>query len=148
MHDFDPNRDKNATPRGWCDPKDGITAIIGKVPAEAEYEVFKGRVGEGRAVEFKAFMDMYRKLPNPDVVLMTPDTHQVPTEGSVLYALSGALAQRATDNNMDRVMTFAKRLPPEFTTLLIRDAFERDKSLASNQSFVQWVIETGADLLQ
>jgi hypothetical protein len=148
MHDFDPNRDKNATPRGWCDPKDGVTAIIGNVPPEAEYEVFKGRVGEGRAIEFKSFMDMYRKLPNPDVVLMTPDTHEVPTEGSVLYALSGALAVRATDNNMDRVMAFAKRLPPEFTTLLVRDAFERDKSLASNQSFVQWVVETGADLLQ
>ena len=48
--------------------------MLGKVPAEAEYECFKGAVGEGAAAEFVGFMRIYRKLPNPDAILMNPDT--------------------------------------------------------------------------
>ena len=47
LHDFDPQRDVNPTPRSWVE---GVSAILGKVPAEAEYECFKGAIGEGAAV--------------------------------------------------------------------------------------------------
>lgn len=147
LHDFDSTRDKNATPRGWCHPTNGINAIIGTVSPQAELECFQGRIGEGHGVEFKAFMDMYRKLPNPDAVLLNPDTHAVPTEGSVLYALSGALARRATDNNMKRVMTFANRMPPEFTVLLVKDALKLTPSVASTPEFTAWASTAGADIL-
>lgn len=147
LHDFDPTRDKNATPRGWCDAKDGINAIIGAVPPQAELECFQGRIGEGRAIEFKAFMDMYRKLPNPDAVMLNPDTHVVPTEGSVLYALSGALAVRVTDNNFSRALTYAVRMPPEFTVLFIKDALVRTPSIASTAAFTAWASTDGADIL-
>jgi hypothetical protein len=147
LHSFDPSRDKNATPRGWCDSKDGINAIIGNVPAEAELECFKGRIGEGIAIEFKAFMDMYRKLPNPDAVIMNPDTHAVPKEGSVLYALSGALSTRATEANFGRIMQFAERMPPEFTTLLIKDALVRNPLIASTPAFTAWAAGAGSNIL-
>lgn len=140
LHDFDPNRDKNATPRGWAE---GISPIVGDVAPEAEFELYKGRIGEGRAIEFKAFADMYKKLPNPDAVILTPDTHFVPTEGSVLYALSGAIAQRATVNNFDRVMKYANRLPPEFGTLIVRDAIHRDVDLCSTEAFTKWAAIEG-----
>lgn len=144
LHDFDPTRDKNPTPRSWAE---GISPLFGNVPAEAELELYKGRIGEGAAIEFKAFADMYRKLPSPDAVLLAPDTHAVPTEGSVLYALSGAIAQRATDNNFQRVMCYSKRMPPEFTTLVVRDAVTRDPSLAATTAFTDWASNEGADVL-
>ncbi len=43
LHDFDPQRDVNATPRSWVE---GVSDVIGIVPSEAEYECFKGAVGE------------------------------------------------------------------------------------------------------
>lgn len=147
LHSYEASRDKNATPRGWCDRKDGINAIIGNVPAEAELECFTGRIGEGIAIEFKAFMDMYRKLPNPDAVLMNPDTHAVPTEGSVLYALSGALSHRATLNNFSRFMKFVTRMAPEFTVLSIKDALSRKPELASTPEFTLWASTSGGDIL-
>ena len=52
LHDFDPQRDKNATPRGWVE---GVSDAIGIVPAEAEYETYCGAVGEGRAAEFAGY---------------------------------------------------------------------------------------------
>lgn len=144
LHDFDASRDKNPTPRSWVE---GINSLLGCVPSETELELFKGRIGEGAAIEFKSFVDMYRKLPSPDAVLMNPDTHDVPREGSVLYALSGAIAQRATDSSFQRVMTFAKRMPPEFTALVVRDALSRDPALAATQAFTDYATNEGADVL-
>lgn len=147
LHDYDATRDKNTTPRGWCDPKDGINALIGNVPPEAELEIFQGRIGQGHGVEFKAFMDMYRKLPSVDAILLNPDTHVVPKEGSVLYALSGSIARKASDTNFSRVMQYANRMPPEFTVLIVKDALKLTPEIASNPDFVKWAAVNGKDIL-
>lgn len=144
LHDFDSNRDKNPTPRSWAE---GISPMFGNVPAEAEFELFKGRVGEGAAIEFKAFADMYRKLPSPDAIMLAPDTHPVPKEGSVLYALSGSLAVRATESNFDILMKFGNRLPPEFQVLLVRDSIGRNPNIATTDSFTKWASTNGVDVL-
>lgn len=144
LHDFDSNRDKNPTPRSWSE---GVSPMFGNVPAEAEYELFKGRVGEGAAIEFKAFADMYRKLPSPDAIMLAPDTHPVPKEGSVLYALAGSLAVRATENNFSSIMKFGNRLPPEFQVLLVRDSVGRNPEVASTDAFTTWAGTNGIDVL-
>lgn len=144
LHDFDANRDKNPTPRSWAE---GISPLFGNVPPEAEFELYKGRVGEGAAIEFKAFADIYRKLPNPDAIMLAPEKHPVPTEGSVLYALSGALAARATENNFSAMMKFGNRLPAEFQVLLVRDAVGRNPEVAATDSFTSWASTNGTDIL-
>ena len=77
LHDYDPQRDQNATPRSWVE---GVSDVLGTVPADAEFESFKGAVGEGSAAEFVGFLRIFRKLPNPDAVLMNPTTADVPTD--------------------------------------------------------------------
>jgi len=59
LHDFDPQQDQNPTPRSWVE---GVSALLGHIPHEAEYECFKGAVGEGAAAEFLGFLKVYRKL--------------------------------------------------------------------------------------
>lgn len=140
LFDFDPNRDSNATPRAWTE---GVSPIVGAVPPDAEMEVISGAVGEGPAAEFCAFLKIHRKLPNPDAVLMNPDTYEVPEEASVRYALAGAIAHRATDANFERVIIASKRLPPEFMVLTIRDAILRDKALQMNKAFIDWSVKDG-----
>ena len=137
LHDFDPQRDQNATPRAWVE---GVSDVLGTVPAEAEFECFKGAVGEGAAAEFVGFVRIFRKLPNPDAILLNPTTADVPTDPATLYALSGALAQRTTDGNMDRFVTFIDRMPPEFSVLSMSMAVRRDSSLANTQAFTKWSI--------
>lgn len=137
LHDFDPQRDANPTPRSWVE---GVSDVLGTVPYEAEYECFKGAVGEGAAAEFVGFMRIWRKLPNPDAVLMNPSAAEVPTDPATLYALSGSIAARITDSNMDRAVTYAERMPPEFSVLMISHAVRRDDTLASTQAFVKWSI--------
>jgi hypothetical protein len=137
LHDFDPQRDQNATPRAWVD---GVSDVLGTVPAEAEFECFKGAVGEGAAAEFVGFVRIFRKLPNPDAILLNPQTADVPKDPATLYALSGALAQRATESNFERVCQYSERMPPEFSVLTISYAARRNPDLANTQAFTKWSI--------
>ena len=137
LHDFDPQRDSNPTPRSWVE---GVSPIIGAVPAEAEYECFKGAVGEGAAAEFTGFLRIYRKLPNPDAILMNPTTADVPTDPATLYALSGSLADRASEANFDRLTTYTERMPAEFSVLTVSYACRKKPELANTQAFTHWAV--------
>ena len=137
LHDFDPQRDQNATPRAWVD---GVSDVLGTVPSEAEFECFKGAVGEGAAAEFVGFVRIFRKLPNPDAILLNPQTADVPKDPATLYALSGSIAQRATESNFERVCQYSERMPPEFSVLTVSYAARRNPDLANTQAFTKWSI--------
>jgi hypothetical protein len=137
LHDFDPHRDQNATPRSWVE---GVSAVLGKVPSEAEYECFKGAVGEGAAAEFVGFARIFRSLPDLDAVLRNPRTASVPTDPATLYAIAGGLAHRATETNFDHFVEYTNRIPPEFGVLAMSMACRRNPDLARTSAFVQWSI--------
>ncbi len=138
LHDFDPQRDINATPRSWVE---GVSDVIGIVPADAEYECFKGAVGEGAAAEFVGFLKIHRKLPNPDNILMNPTGSNVPDDPATLYALCGTLAHKATLANFDRVITYVGRMPKEFSVLCISYATRKNEELASSGAFTKWAVD-------
>ena len=138
LHDFDPQRDQNATPRSWVE---GVSAVMNNIPAEAEYECFKGAVGEGAAAEFVGFLRIYRKLPNPDTILMNPESSDVPDDPATLYALSGAIAERCTESNFERAVTYLERMPPEFSVLAVSSATRRDPELSNTQAFTKWAVK-------
>ena len=138
LHDFDPQRDINATPRSWVE---GVSDVIGIVPADAEYECFKGAVGEGHAAGFVGFLKIHRKLPNPDNILMNPTGSNVPDDPATLYALCGTLAHKATLANFDRVITYVARMPKEFSVLCISYATRKNEELASSGAFTKWAVD-------
>ena len=138
LHDFDPQRDQNPTPRSWVE---GVSDVLGVVSAEAEFDCFKGAVGEGAAAEFVGFMRIFRKLPNPDAILMNPMTSDVPTDPATLYALSGALSHRASTGNFERLTQYVERMAPEFSVLTVSAACRRDPNLANTQAFVKWSLK-------
>lgn len=142
--DFDAQREKNATPRGWTQ---GVAASLGLVPPEAEFETFTGDVGEGAAAEFVGFLRIYRKLPNPDVVLMNPAKHELPTDPATCYALAGAIANRASPDNFERVVTVAERMAPEYMVLTIRDSIRKNKDIQNTKAFIKWASGSGAKVL-
>lgn len=137
LHDFDPQRENNPTPRSWVE---GVSDIIDVVSPDAEFECFKGAVGEGPAAEYVGFRKIERQLPNIDQLLMNPDTTPVPEEPATLYAISGAIAHKATNANFARVITFCNRMPPEFGVLAVSYATRKNNELASTQAFTDWAV--------
>jgi len=138
LHEFDAQRDANPTPRAWVE---GVSDILGVVPPEAEYESFKGAVGEGAAAEFVGFLRIFRKLPNPDNILLNPTTADVPSDPATLYALSGSLAERASVSNFDRLCSYSERMPPEFSVLTVSYAARKKPELSNTAAFTNWCVK-------
>lgn len=141
---FDPNQDKCPTPRAWAE---GVSPTLQLMPPEAQYDTIKGDVGEGAAAEFKGFLDTYRALPNIDMVLAAPDTHPVPDQVHVCYALSGALAHRAAPDTIGGILKFATRMEPEFSVLVVRDARRVCPAVENSKAYIDWCIGPGAEIL-
>ena len=102
--------------------------------------VLRGTVGEGPAVEFYAFLQMYRKLPLPSDVLAHPDT--APTfddDPQCLLAMCGAVYRLADDTNFDAVVEYAQRIRPEVGEFLVSSSIARDPSLAQTAARVKWI---------
>lgn len=135
LHKFDPQQDISPTPRSWAE---GVSAILGVVPPAAEYECFKGAVGEGAAAEFVGFMKIYRNLPDPDVILLDPLHSEVPQDSATLYALAGALADRATISNVAALCMYIKRMPAEFSVLCMSYAARRAPELTLTDAVKRW----------
>jgi len=132
-----------ATPRSW----EFLSKVVQQKPSsDVEYELYTGIVGEGAAAEFMGYLKYYRDLPNLDALLMNPGTAKVPEEPATLYALATGLATKATQDNMERVVKYALRLPAEFQVLLMKDAIVRDNDLTQTKSFNAWAI-ANADVM-
>lgn len=117
------------------------------IPGGIEFTVLGGAGGPGFASEFMGFVKIHRSLPNPDVVLMDPENYKVPTDPATLYALSGALAARANEENAGRFFKAIGRLPQEFSITAVRDAFSRNEDLANVREFTEWVTNNQEVLL-
>jgi hypothetical protein len=138
LHDFDPQRDANPTPRSWVD---GVSAVLDVVPKSAEFACFVGAVGEGAATEFNAFLKIYRELPDPDAIIAKPDSSDVPTSPSTLYALTGALSARTNKDTIGNVMKYLRRMPGEFGVMLVLSVLGSPKTavLAAHPSVADWI---------
>lgn len=137
LFDFQPSADLTNSPCPRTVANVGALMDLG-LDAALEFEAFTGAAGEGFATELLSFLRIWRRLPNPDTVLMNPEQADVPTDPAVLYALCGALARKASENTMDRLVRFAFRLPAEFQVMLIRDAKTIDPQVQNTRAFIEW----------
>lgn len=108
------------------------------IDPECAYEIICGDIGERYGAEYAAFRKIYLSLPNPDAVIMAPETATVPDDPATLYAICGALARKATENTIDRLCIYANRLPEEFSVLLISDCARRCPAIVNTRGFIEW----------
>ena len=138
LNNFDRTARSFPTPRAW----EFISKITAKQPNRAvELALFEGAIGHGAAIEYAAFLQLFRNLPSIDSILLNPDKAAVPAnDPATLWAISSALARRATVQNIRRVITYLDRMPQEYAVMSVKDATARDASLCSTAEFTQWAI--------
>jgi hypothetical protein len=143
-----------ATPRGWEYVSDVLKVIEAEgINGNVEQLLIAGKLGEAVGAEFIGFLRIYRNLQDPDVVLMDPEQAAIADDPAVNYALCGALAERASVNNVDRLVRYAERLGadrsagPEFSTLLIRQAAIRHPEIQSTHGFIKWASDNSDVLI-
>ena len=108
------------------------------VSKELCYDAFTGAAGEGFAREFIAFLEVYQHLPDPLAILVHPDAVDVPEDPATLYALSGALAKKADKPSMSAIVKYARRMPVEFSVLLVTDSVSNNPSVKETKAFIEW----------
>jgi ATPase family associated with various cellular activities (AAA) len=144
LMDFDPDKRAFPTPRSW----EFVSRVIdSSTTGEVERALISGAVGDGAAAELAGFLKIFRTLPNPDMVLMNPSKADVPTDPATLYALCGALSERASEANFDRLIEYCERIKPEFQVLCIRDTVTRNRDLAQTKTFAQWAVKNASVLI-
>jgi hypothetical protein len=112
--------------------------MLADIPKELQYDAFTGAAGEGFARELIAFLEVYQHLPDPMMVIADPDSADVPNDPATLYALSGALAKKADKQSMKAIVTYAERMPVEFSVLLITDSVNHNSSIKETRAFIEW----------
>ena len=65
---------------------------------------------------------------------------------AVLYALTGAVASRAKQTNLENIMKLGNKIPTEFQVVLVKSMLAIDKALFQQQAIQDWV-KTNADVV-
>jgi hypothetical protein len=98
-----------------------------------------GTVGEGVAREFISFMEIEKDLPKFSTIVNNPKGCPVPDEPSVLFALSGSIAEHVSNDTVGEVLEYVGRIPMEHQVVCIRKMVKKDKSLMNNKATVAWI---------
>lgn len=137
LHQFSRTDKAFPTPRSW----EFVSRITAKKPGNGiEHSLYAGSVGDGAAIEYSAFLRLFRELPSIDAILLNPASAAVPNGPATLFAVSCALARRASGQNLGRVLTYLERLPAEYGIYGVQDAVRRDAALSSTPEFTKWVV--------
>ena len=139
LDQFDPqSRDAAfACPRTW-EFVSNVVKQRGSLDPAAERALFRGAVGEAAAVEFSAFLKVWRELPHPRAVIDDPDNALVPENASALIALCGSLYRMADDVNLGSIVSYAMRLRREVGEFLVGSCIRREPDLQRTDAFIRW----------
>lgn len=140
LHDFDPARRVNATPRSW----EQAAKVPTSLPAAIYTAKVAGRVGEGHAQEYLAFRQFALELPTREEVLFDPAGARIPEAPGAKYAAAFGLAKHATPENFDRVAQYLMRYPTELQVAVFRDLEATRKDLVPTSGFIAWACSPAA----
>ena len=130
-------RKRFAAPRTWHMISNIVNRRNGLDPS-VERALFRGTVGEAAAVEFSAFLKVWRELPHPRAVIDDPENAVVPDNASALIALCGSLYRMADDIILGAIVTYAQRLRREIGEFLVGSCIRRDPDLQRSPAFIRW----------
>ena len=129
------------SPRTW-------TMLDRKLPHMADdFYGCSSMIGDGPAGEYLSYKAIYKDMPDIDTIIEKPSTTSVPTDTSILFAVSGALASRADNDNFADIMRFVRRMPAEYQVITVRDSIAKQQDLVTLDCFTKWTTDNAAVLL-
>jgi hypothetical protein len=139
VNTYDPKRTTPivATPRTWFTAVDYW--LDKRLDPEIREAAMIGAIGEGPAVQFLAFADVWQSLPSIDRIKANPDTYPVPEELSIKYATAMHVSEKMTLSNVDRLHAYLKRFTAEFVVMAWQLATARDASLFDADAYMDYV---------
>ena len=112
---------------------------VKKVGIEKALEKFRKKSGDGPAGEFVAFREISDKLPDIDAIIEDPNKYKRDDNPALLYALANAVAARAAEDKMDKIMKLSDKLTVEYQVVLVKGCLARDRNLRGHPAIKNWI---------
>jgi hypothetical protein len=124
--------------RNFCSPRslDKASEIVKtrSMLGDATLPALVGTLGEAAARQMEALVNLADQLPLYETIVDKPDTTKIPEGVGALFILAFQLAGRVSQQDLDPVLTYVKRMSGES----FEAAALMVTSLASNNSKVGW----------
>ena len=133
-----------ACPRTW-EFADRLIKVSSLVSADI-LPLLAGTLSEGVAREFMVFCKIYESLLKIEEIVANPEGCKVPSEPSILFALTGSISHNITEANASALMKYIFRLPVEFQVVCLREATRKHKYLRTNPALLKWISESATTL--
>lgn len=128
IYKFEPQKKSYPTPRSWYFAS---KILQNSIPDELKFELIKGAVGEGAAIELKAYMEIWSQLPDLDAILEGKD-NTVPKSVDLKYACCVGLVSKAKQpKHYDRLLEYALKLEREYSVFLVKLLYQKSKELVA-----------------
>lgn len=125
LYRFSPQLKSYPTPRSW----EFASKILqnGISSDGLKFELIKGCVGEGAAIELRAYMEVWSQLPSLSDILEGKD-NTIPKGVDLIYACCVGLVSKANKPaHYNRLLEYALKLEREYSVFLVRLMYNKDK---------------------
>lgn len=148
LNAFEPSREltNSPSPRTIHQADKWIRA---KLDPKLLMPVLEGAAGRAYAIEFSAYLSLWREMIKPSEILADPINAPVPTKAangdqwaSLSYALSGALASLANGDNAKAIVTYAQRMAPPLAKLCMV-LCSRNAEFAVSEAYRDYSVREG-----
>lgn len=136
LHKFDPAALASPTPRSW----EFVHRLLPVVPREARRAVLSGLVGEAAAATFLGYLELADQIPDVDDILANPSKFRIIEDPALCWVVVGNLVE-AVRNKPDShkpVCIYGRRLPKEFSALLLQDCAKVNKAILALEECRKW----------
>jgi hypothetical protein len=95
-------------------------------------------IGQGAAIEYLSFLDLYKELPSKDSILTNADSAKVPENPGALYAVCSLLVKIANSNTATAVFKYMSRMPSEFAVYVVKDLDKSESDALKSKEYIQY----------
>lgn len=138
LHVFDPDHMDStfACPRTW---EFASKLLNGDAFTDDLLPLIAGTLSQGVAREFYAFTKVASKMISASEILKDPTGAMIPSEPSVLFALTGSIGAHADKDNVEKLIQYVERLPMEFQVVCLRAIVRRHADLLHAPAVTAWI---------
>lgn len=120
--------------------------VTGHEIVDKDIPLYAGTITSGEAVQFVQFCKVFGSIPTIAMIIADPKATAVPNDASSRWAVISMIADKATEDNLEKLGVYADRFDMTFRILFWRMVLIRNPLLRSNPAFVKSMSELSAYL--
>lgn len=95
-------------------------------------------LGESTGRLMSTHIDLFSRLPDPDLILSTPSTAPVVSDIGTAFYVASMVGHYARPEHMDAITTYARRHPHEVATVMVTEAVRRNPSCKETAAYIKF----------